>query len=57
MERNEDSTLYTMRPIDWNEFEAKDGGKDGIVNLLYRTCTCRESEFDLLPCAHALVAL
>ncbi|KAK3227207.1 hypothetical protein Dsin_007069 [Dipteronia sinensis] len=55
--RNEESTFYTVRPIDWNEFEVKDGAKDGLVNLLDRICTCREFEIDLLPCAHALAAL
>ncbi|KAK3225121.1 hypothetical protein Dsin_004983 [Dipteronia sinensis] len=45
-ERNEESTFYTVRPIDWNEFEVKDGAKDRLVNLLDMTCTCREFEID-----------
>ncbi|KAK3189275.1 hypothetical protein Dsin_028836 [Dipteronia sinensis] len=56
-ERNEESNFYTVRPIDWNEFKVKDGAKDRLVNLLDRTCTCREFEIDLLPCAHALATL
>ncbi|KAK3218690.1 hypothetical protein Dsin_012660 [Dipteronia sinensis] len=46
-ERNEESTFYTVRPIDWNEFEVKNGAKDGLVNLLDKTCTCREFDLDL----------
>ncbi|KAK3222433.1 hypothetical protein Dsin_009458 [Dipteronia sinensis] len=57
MEHNEESILYTVYPIDWNEFKVKDGAKDGLINLSDRTCTCQEFEIDLLPCAHALAAL
>ncbi|KAK3205602.1 hypothetical protein Dsin_019648 [Dipteronia sinensis] len=57
MERNEESTLYMVHPIDWNEFEVKDGAKDGLLNPLDMTCMCREIEINLSPCAHALAAL
>ncbi|KAK3198484.1 hypothetical protein Dsin_021899 [Dipteronia sinensis] len=56
-EHNEESTFYTVCPIDWNEFEVKDVAKGRLVNLLDMTCKCREFEIDLLPCAHALAAL
>ncbi|KAK3184737.1 hypothetical protein Dsin_032023 [Dipteronia sinensis] len=39
-ERDEESTSYTVHPIDWTEFEVLDGAKDGLVNLLDKTCMC-----------------
>ncbi|KAK2642665.1 hypothetical protein Ddye_024428 [Dipteronia dyeriana] len=49
--------MFTVRPVDVNEFLVKDGDKDGLVNLIERTCTCREFQIDMLPCKHALAAL
>ncbi|KAK2634198.1 hypothetical protein Ddye_028990 [Dipteronia dyeriana] len=48
---------FQERSIDWNEYEVKCGGKDGLVNLLDRTCSCREFQIDLLSCAYALATL
>ncbi|KAK2658017.1 hypothetical protein Ddye_011069 [Dipteronia dyeriana] len=56
-QRNEESTMFMVRPIDGNEFLVKDGGKDGLVNLIERTCTCQEFQIYMLPCKHALAAL
>ncbi|KAK2653078.1 hypothetical protein Ddye_012934 [Dipteronia dyeriana] len=55
--RNEESTLFTVRSIDGNEFLVKDGDKDGMVNLIERTCTCGEFQIDIFPCKHVLAAL
>ena len=38
-ERNKESTMFTIRLNDWNEFLFKDGDKDGLVNLIERTCS------------------
>ena len=36
------------------EFIVKDGDLDGHVNILKKTCSCREFRLDHLPCEHAL---
>ncbi|KAK2638311.1 hypothetical protein Ddye_026106 [Dipteronia dyeriana] len=56
-QRNEESTMFTVRSVDRNEFLVKDGDKDGLVNLIERTCTCREFQINMLPCKHALDVL
>ncbi|KAK2653690.1 hypothetical protein Ddye_013546 [Dipteronia dyeriana] len=55
-ECNEESTMFTARSINVDEFLVKDGDKDGLVNLIERTCTCREFQIDILPCKHVLAA-
>ncbi|KAK3205603.1 hypothetical protein Dsin_019649 [Dipteronia sinensis] len=56
-ERNKDSTTFTIHPADWNTFLVKDGNNDGLVNLIKRTCSCREFQIDSLPCKYVLAAL
>ncbi|KAH9679403.1 SWIM-type domain-containing protein [Citrus sinensis] len=36
------------------EFIVKDGDLDGHVNMLAKTCTCREFQLEQLPCVHAV---
>ncbi|KAK0606822.1 hypothetical protein LWI29_004775 [Acer saccharum] len=49
-------------PITFYTFLIKDGDLDGNVDLIAKTCTCKEfdvKEFDVnqLPCAHALTCI
>ncbi|KAK2648308.1 hypothetical protein Ddye_015797 [Dipteronia dyeriana] len=49
--------MFMVRPIDGNEFLVNDDDKDDLVNLIERTCICREFQIDMLQCKHALAAL
>ncbi|KAK2655950.1 hypothetical protein Ddye_009002 [Dipteronia dyeriana] len=49
--------MFTVHPIDGNDFLVKDGDKDDLVNLIETTCSYREFQIDLLSCKHAFAAL
>ncbi|KAL5554741.1 hypothetical protein UlMin_042142 [Ulmus minor] len=40
-------TLYTIL----------DGGKNGVVDLQSRTCSCKRFQLEQLPCVHAMIAI
>ncbi|XP_073046159.1 uncharacterized protein [Primulina eburnea] len=39
------------------EYNVYDDGKDEVVNLFDRSCSCRVFQIDKIPCAHAIVAI
>ncbi|KAK2637525.1 hypothetical protein Ddye_032317 [Dipteronia dyeriana] len=46
----------TVNPVDWNIFSVKQSGKQWIVDLARKTCTCKKFQMDMFPCLHALAA-
>ncbi|KAH9770671.1 SWIM-type domain-containing protein [Citrus sinensis] len=52
--KSENSRTYKVVPLNMNEFIVKDGDLNGHVNILDKTCNCREFQLDQLPCEHAL---
>ncbi|XP_016902695.1 uncharacterized protein LOC107991823 [Cucumis melo] len=56
------STLKEQRelpiyPVDQHEFEVHHRKEQFVVNILNRTCSCRQWDLDLIPCSHACIAL
>ncbi|XP_024042932.1 uncharacterized protein LOC112099718 [Citrus clementina] len=54
--RSRQIASQNFRVINLNlyEFIVKDGDLDGHVNMLEKTCTCREFQLEQLPCVHAV---
>ncbi|XP_060201944.1 uncharacterized protein LOC132630381 [Lycium barbarum] len=52
-----DSLFVSIINRDADEFTAINSGRTVKVNLLNKTCSCREYDLVKLPCAHAMVAL
>ncbi|XP_060195043.1 uncharacterized protein LOC132624255 [Lycium barbarum] len=52
-----DSLFVSNINGDADEFTIIDSGKTAKVNLLNKTCSCREYDLVKLPCTHAMVAL
>ncbi|KAA0066503.1 uncharacterized protein E5676_scaffold572G00320 [Cucumis melo var. makuwa] len=44
-------------PVDQHEFEVQHRKEQFVVNILNRTCSCRQWDLDLIPCSHACIAL
>ena len=49
----EAGTWYVF-PMDSKLFQVRDGQKDGLVNLLDSSCSCRKWDLSLLPCRHVM---
>ncbi|XVF74132.1 hypothetical protein PTKIN_Ptkin13bG0035600 [Pterospermum kingtungense] len=49
--------FMAVKAISSYEFQVLDGTRERFVNLQDRTCSCRKFQLDLLPCAHAIVAI
>ena len=45
---------WTVFPVDSNLFQVRDGQKDGLVNLLDHSCSCRKWDLSQLPCGHVM---
>lgn len=52
--RMNQSSLYSIHPINMDEFQIFDNNKNAEVKLNYKTCTCRVFDLDQLPCAHVM---
>ncbi|KAH9783654.1 SWIM-type domain-containing protein [Citrus sinensis] len=52
--KSENSRTYKVVTLNMYEFIVKDGDLNGHVNILDKTCSCREFQLDQLPCEHAL---
>ncbi|XP_060210209.1 uncharacterized protein LOC132637079 [Lycium barbarum] len=52
-----DSLFVSNINGDADEFTVIDSGRTAKVNLLNKTCSCREYDLVKLPCAHAMAAL
>ncbi|TYK14069.1 protein FAR-RED ELONGATED HYPOCOTYL 3-like [Cucumis melo var. makuwa] len=48
---------YQIYPVDQHEFEVHHRKEQFFVNILNRTCSCRQWDLDLIPCSHACIAL
>lgn len=46
------SGSFVVLPVDNFIFQVRDGGKDGLVNLHDRTCSCKKWQLSQLPCSH-----
>ena len=44
-------------PVDKLIYYVKDVHKDRVMNLKWKTCTCRRFQLDLFSCAHATAAI
>ncbi|KAK2637523.1 hypothetical protein Ddye_032315 [Dipteronia dyeriana] len=56
LKRVEKCGYMTINPVDWNIFSIKRSGKQWIVDLARKTCTCNKFQMDMFPCSHALAA-
>ncbi|KAK2633778.1 hypothetical protein Ddye_028570 [Dipteronia dyeriana] len=45
----------TVNPVDWNIFSVKQSGKQWIVDLAWKTCTCNKFQMDMFPYSYVLV--
>ncbi|XP_050944055.1 uncharacterized protein LOC127150391 [Cucumis melo] len=52
-----ESRSMNIYPVDQHEFEVHHRKKQFVVNILNRTCSCRQWDLDLIPCSHACIAL
>ncbi|KAH9658494.1 SWIM-type domain-containing protein [Citrus sinensis] len=52
--KSENSRTYKVVTLNMYEFIVKYGDLNGHVNILDKTCSCREFQLDQLPCEHAL---
>ncbi|KAK2656856.1 hypothetical protein Ddye_009908 [Dipteronia dyeriana] len=48
--------FMTVNPVDWNIFSVKQSGKQWIVDLARKTCTCNKFQMDHFLCSHTLAA-
>ncbi|KAA0035755.1 uncharacterized protein E6C27_scaffold403G00270 [Cucumis melo var. makuwa] len=51
------SRSMNIYPVDQHEFEVHHRKEQFVVNILNRTCSCRQWDLDLIPCSHACIAL
>ncbi|KAA0047595.1 uncharacterized protein E6C27_scaffold115G00630 [Cucumis melo var. makuwa] len=51
------SRSMNIYPVDQHEFEVHHCKEQFVVNILNRTCSCRQWDLDLIPCSHACIAL
>ncbi|TYK22587.1 uncharacterized protein E5676_scaffold195G00040 [Cucumis melo var. makuwa] len=51
------SHSMNIYPVDQHEFEVHHRKEQFVVNILNRTCSCRQWDLDLIPCSHACRAL
>ncbi|KAK0574649.1 hypothetical protein LWI29_026713 [Acer saccharum] len=56
LKRVEKCSYMTVNPVDWNIFSIKHKGKQWMVNLARKTCTCNKFQMDFFPCSHTLAA-
>ncbi|XP_008462941.1 uncharacterized protein LOC103501205 [Cucumis melo] len=52
-----ESRSMNIYPVDQHEFEVRHRKEQFVVNILNRTCSCRQWGLDLIPCSHACIAL
>ncbi|KAK2637276.1 hypothetical protein Ddye_032068 [Dipteronia dyeriana] len=52
--KDDKARYMRIYPITFYTFLVKDGGLDVHVDLIAKTCTCKEFDVDQIPCAHAL---
>ncbi|XP_050941311.1 uncharacterized protein LOC127149569 [Cucumis melo] len=51
------SRSMNIYPVDQHEFEVHHRKEQFVVNILNRTCSCRQWDLDLIPCSYACIAL
>ncbi|KAL0543854.1 hypothetical protein IC582_018959 [Cucumis melo] len=54
--KQEGALTMKVNQIDCYEFHVKDLGKEEVVNLQTKECTCKEFQVEQLPCSHAIAA-
>ncbi|XP_024039334.1 uncharacterized protein LOC112097969 [Citrus clementina] len=52
--RREEAAATNSRLTKWADKVVRNGDLDGHVNMLEKTCTCREFQLEQLPCVHAV---
>ena len=58
VQKSLDASQYmNVIPVDKLTYHVKGLHKERVVNLKWKTCTCRRFQLDLLSCAHAAVAI
>ena len=50
-------TIWHIYSIDQHEFEVHHSKEQYAVNILVRTCSCRQWDLDLISCSHACITL
>ncbi|KAK3198256.1 hypothetical protein Dsin_021671 [Dipteronia sinensis] len=54
-DRTETAHRCEIHPIHFNTFKVDDKWKETTVDLVERSCSCRQWDLDELPCSHAMV--